>query len=258
MTSRRQENRVETFSRFLAALRKLTDDSNRGGGRSLERFIAEFARLRQLAPSRPHVERVDVISFEKFIRAVGSLAQRLRMRGDFIDVWAVAGLKRKEVRNAAVLAWLLDPKETHGRGATIFCTFMGRLAQRCEGRFPLPATICGNYLVLPENTLGGSRIDITIDGPDFIAFIEVKVDAPERDGQVPEYLSLAQGKAAGRPYCVVFLSSQRPSIDSPNIVAATWSDVAIAIEEAVGRPQGSSMSFGDRLLNQFAQYIRMF
>ena len=257
-----RETRVEKFSGFLAALQKLTEQFNReeNSRRSLERFIAEFARLKQTEPPRPKmVESVDVSRFEGFIGTLGSLAQELRMRGDFIDVWEIAGLKRNELRTAAVLAWLFDPKQTHGRGTSIFVAFIRRLAQNSKGSFPLPASICGNYAVSPENAITeSSRIDIAIDGPDFIAFVEVKIDASEREGKILEYLSLARTKAAGRPYCVIFLSPQGPSVDSPNIVAATWNDVAIAIEEVVGHTQSSSGGFGDRLLRQFAQYIRKF
>lgn len=92
-----------------------------------------------------------------------------------------------------------------------------------------------------------------------MAFVEVKIDAPEGQQQVTRYLNLAEAKAAGRAFCVIFLSveqARKLSAPSPDVIVATWKDVADAIEDAVGSSSNVLGSFGDRLLMQFAQHAR--
>jgi len=105
-----------------------------------------------------------------------------------------------------------------------------------------------------------SRVDVVIDGQDFVMIIEVKIDAPGGEQQVPRYLELAKAKATSRPYYVIFLSpKRRPELSGdPHFVAATWNDVAGAIEEVVKSTSSSFTSFVHRLLIQFAQRIREF
>jgi hypothetical protein len=45
-----------------------------------------------------------------FLKLLPTALADARRAGAFIDVWAVAGLARKEVRTTAVLGWLLDPR----------------------------------------------------------------------------------------------------------------------------------------------------
>jgi len=233
---------------------------------SLERFFTDFARLRLALTDHPAPASisVDLVGLANFLETFGRDCAKLYRLGDFIDVWSVAGLNRVETRNAAVLAWLLDANGTHGRGSSILRALIERLAKTHEGKFPLPTEISGRYAVLTEiypldNT--ENRIDIAIDGLNFVAFVEVKIGAVEGDQQVSRYLSLAEAKAAGRAYCVIFLSPERASglsTHSQFVVAATWKDVAHAIEDGVRNTSDVPGCFGDRLLIQFAQHAQQF
>jgi hypothetical protein len=263
------EDRIEALASFFSAFRtnSVSRDEQQGRIGSLERFFEEFSPLRSVLgeqpAARPAVLEGDLVGLANFFNGFGERVSELRRLGDFINVWEVAGLKRVELRNAAVLAWLLDPNQTHGCGSAILDAFIRGLATKRHGQFPLPTKVSSSYLVLTEAYLLNnmeSRVDVVIDGPDFVAIIEVKIDAPESEQQVKRYLELAKAKATSRPYYVIFLSrKRRPELsDDPHFVAATWNDVAVAIPEAIKSTSASFVSFGHRLLIQFAQHVRRF
>jgi hypothetical protein len=68
-----------------------------------------------------------------------------RRRGDLVNVWKEAGLGRNELRHAAVLAWLLNERGTHGRGSAILESWLCGL-RTLTGTMPVPtfwtARIC--------------------------------------------------------------------------------------------------------------------
>jgi hypothetical protein len=115
-----------------------------------------------------------------------------RKAGAFIDLWAVAGLARKEVRTAAVLAWLLDPQGSHGQDDL----FLQRLwkevsaASECRLGFELEAPQRSRTEINPMGDLN-NRVDIELEGRDFLVFIEVKIDAGLRQDQLQNYIELA-------------------------------------------------------------------
>jgi hypothetical protein len=217
---------------------------------SLGSFLTELARLQPTAVNTtrplktiPHGDPNELAQFFKDFIPLANLARR---QGDLINVWTIAGLSTVELRNASVLAWLFSANGSHGRGASIFQAFMKRLKQYHEGQFPISSDITDHYFIYKEKTYPDStesRVDIVIDGMDFVAFLEVKINAPEGYEQMLKYLLLAEAKARAvgkQDYCAIFLSRERASELSsklsPNanhVLTATWADVAGAIEDAV-------------------------
>ena len=259
------KNRIERLHRFFEAMHALSDQaaSENKNRSSLKHFFAEFAQFKSIIAAKPEQKtiiesQVSPVRFNEFIEHFGPLSQQLRKAGEFIDVWEISGLKRIELRNASVLAWLFNPNQTHGRGSAIFQTFIRRLAELHQEQFPLPMEFIGSYSAFTETyPLGNveNRVDIALNGTDFFVFIEVKIDAPEGDGQLDKYRELAKEKADSLgtdKYAVIYLSPKR--LQAPlNVIAATWNDVAGAIQDVA-----VSDSFGDRILLQFASYIRQF
>lgn len=259
------ERRVELLARFFAELRAATAFRRvrHTDSASLQSFLTELRRprvtLKAQETKRPKVT-IDLDRFEEFMRASRPTFSDLSRSGAFINVWAVAGLKRNELRNAAVLAWLFDPNQSHGLGSSIFCAFIQQIRKHHEGTFPLPLSTFGAYSVRTECYPFGtteSRVDIVAEGREFVAFIEVKIGAMVDERQINRYLALAKAKAAVRnsaAYCVIIMSPTRYSQLLENVIVATWNDVASAIEQLIGIPN----CIGDYLLLQFARYIRRF
>ena len=112
-------NQPNALRRFFVDFRKTSDQPGQSvrSKASLERFFADFARLK-LALAEPPAQAasiyIDLARLRTFLATLRQVTAKLYRLGDFIDVWSVAGVNRVELRNAAVLAWLLDANGTHG------------------------------------------------------------------------------------------------------------------------------------------------
>lgn len=179
--------------------------------------------------------------------------------GDSIDIWGVARLGRQEVRNAAVLAWLINPRASHGQGG---CVLQALFADLGKAR-PIWATdeaLSQVSVATEERPLGSDRdrVDIALEGPTFVIFIEVKIDAPEGEAQLIRYAQAAEAKARAqrKAHALVLFVSPRPPRDRPGgLVIVTWKSIARALEMAGSRCRPG---LSRRLLIQYAAHVRRF
>lgn len=248
---------------FFSALRASLDNAKPASIVGLRRFFLDVAKVRPkpIRPARPLPDNtVDPTRMRRFLQEFGSLEHRLRTQGDFINVWTVSGLGSNELRNTAVLSWLFDPNQSHGRGPELFKNFIQYLSSTAGKAFALRNPIHLPYSLSTEcYPLGNSesRVDIVVDGNDYVAFIEVKIEAGEGERQIERYLELACAKAKVRgigAYVVIYLSPERLSQTPINVISATWNDVAKVVEKTVDPPR----NFSDRILLQFARHILQF
>lgn len=190
---------------------------------------------------------------------VAPLAHAARARGQAINVWDVAGLKHDELRNVAVLAWLLDPRGTHGYGPAVLAAVMGLLRQRAG----LPVGIAGDETlcrtaVLTEHWPLASqrdRVDIALDGQDFTLLVEVKIRAPEGPDQLARYARSAQARrrAMGHDWAgVLYLSPRPPVCLPPQVTHIDWHDVSAILRRL------PATGFNGMLTQQFASHIDNF
>jgi hypothetical protein len=119
-----------------------------------------------------------------------------RTKGRYLNVWAMAGLKKDEVRNAAVLAKLLDPQQL----GALSRTFLANILQEIGPGYPAFSAIdtLEPYSVVTEACPLGARetrIDIVLEGCRFVLGIEVKIEALERPQQLVDYRLILQTKA---------------------------------------------------------------
>jgi hypothetical protein len=178
-------------------------------------------------------------------------------RGDLMQVWAVAGLKRNEVRNAAVLAWFLDPRGSHGFGPDILRRFLALAAEKAPEWPTWSGDLATAHVCTEERPLGSERdrVDIAIDGEDFCFFVEVKIDAPEGRDQISRYLEALREKAQvlrKQHVGVIYLSSRPASTPAQGFTSLTWRHVAKLLSEA---PESG---IAGALARQYAQHVRMF
>jgi hypothetical protein len=249
----------------------------------LQRFITSYAALRPVSPivapdsglanfldkarpilrealaAMPVIAATPMVSPQRLGAALASLQRPLRQAwedGEFLQVWSIAGLKRNELRNAAVLAWLIDPHGSHGHGPAILRGLLLAAAQ--VSLWPLQGVDLSRVRVHTEERPLGSdrdRVDIAVDGPDFILFVEVKIDADEGRHQLFRYAEAAAEKARAwrKAHALVIYLSPRTPIDPPSGVAfLTWRDVARVLSKIPARGINGS------LVNQFARHIRSF
>ncbi len=183
-------------------------------------------------------EANDVPSLAIFFGALRAPFEAVEASGVMSNPWAAATLRRDEVRNASVLRWFLDPRGGHGCGDTILVNLLERIKRHFSGFFPTnPSQWCS--VAVEESPDGDrtNRVDIQIDDPGFYLVIEVKIGAPEQDGQVKRYCDIAVTRAAGvRPWAVVFLTlnGKAPTTAGDQIghvVPIAWKHVAAALRQ---------------------------
>lgn len=149
---------------------------------------------------------IDTERLAEFFKQLSDPLKAIQHSSLSFDPWEVAGLGRKEVRNTAVLAWLLDPEGTHGFGRLPLQAFLRAIR---HSRNDIPDDYHRYCRVQVETNPTGdntNRVDIEIDADNFFLLIEVKIDAYEQQGQVARYCSEARVRAISRPWAVVFLT----------------------------------------------------
>lgn len=221
-------------------------------------FLKEVQPLLQQHRRAPST-RVTVAKVKHLLNDIHPKLHAARAAGKFMNIWSAAGLRRNELRNAAVLAWLLDPLGTHGLDDRMANAFFSRvrrsptwLGQRTDFR--------AMTVVTEERPLGSSenRVDISVTGPTFIMFIEVKIDAPEGVRQLDRYLKEIELKSASLGGCegaVVFLTRHGEPTNS-DCASLAWRDVEHALAEVA-----KSLPLSDArktMLIQFAEHIQSF
>jgi hypothetical protein len=259
MTSVTDEQRlVAGLTGFVANWRAATSDNNME--HRLARFFSD-ARPLLRAGRQPHVERRELPpeQLAECFRLLAPALAEVRSAGLIMNPWTVAGLKRAEVRNAAVLASLWSPLQ----GGALAIAFLDAFLRRIETPdHPLPATarLAKGYAVRTEHCPIGEaseRVDLTIEGEDFLIGIEVKIDAGEGEKQLERYVSSIEhwGDMRRKPAHVVFLAPF--SSRTPGVLSASWSDV-IAAARAVLPRQQPDFGFNHHLVDSFARHAAQF
>lgn len=256
------------------------------------KFFGNFRKYYVEPSSSPDIA-IDIGATEAFFTQYEKRYKRFWESGSAINIWEVAGLKRDEVRNTAILAWLLDCHGSHGQGNAFLRCFLDciksipenekakvlEMIQDCnigsayrtitERAFTKNSSIEESVKRDSEDRQSDSRVDIVIEGSDFILFIEVKIDAGEGKEQISRYVNILSECTAGRKCGLVFLtrSEKKPESikdddKSKEIAVLGWKRLANYIEKYVRRhTKGLDLQewpLWVRPVLQFCQHIRTF
>ncbi|MEA1071724.1 PD-(D/E)XK nuclease family protein [Sphingomonas sp. LY160] len=252
-----RDNLPARLSTFVERWQSTSDRDPRV--RSLEQFFHRFAAVRPRHQVRLKTRGPDLSRLRRFIEDAAAPLENLRATGSNINPWAVAGLKRTEVRNAAVLASLLSPRLCGEQAVTLLDNFCRRLPDPA-GILPSTTELRAGYSVRTEHCPVGERterVDLTIEGRTFVLGIEVKIDANEGVEQLRRYIATLSrwGRQRGKRSVVVFLAPYPPS--EPGVVAADWRDVAAAGRSIVPRLKPGA-NYHSHLLDGFVRHIANF
>lgn len=217
-------------------------------------------------PTHPHI---DVDALGAFIGRMHSPMHRLRAAGGLCNPWRVARLGRDEVRNTAVLAWLLDPAGDHGLG---FILLNAMLALVNRSQAEIPAAVAGNVRVTREAILGDdgvNRVDIEIRCHDvhqpFYLVIEAKVDAREGEAQIPRYIAAAKSGAGTSPWAIVYLTvhgldaGRTADCDYSQVLPVSWKNLARLLLRSlhdIDPSYPAYQAFSYRLAETFLRHMR--
>lgn len=258
----------QSLSSFFQALRRQSSlgrhPSSTDAG--LRAFFEAFRRLQsdKPQPPPPTSPAVDGKRLATFFEIFPRLYREQQRSGGLINPWAVSGLGRDEVRNSAVLAWLFDNNGSHGLGNAFLCAFL-RIINHGNRDPIIPSHELADYAVFPQRCSvhgGTDRVDLIVDGANFLIYIEVKIDAFEGPEQIKRYLEgmMIRAKTLRKQYStLIYLTRERQKprdLHDATIALASWQDVAEAIEAAL-REEGIKLDqLPGVLLNTLSHHLR--
>jgi len=233
----------------------------------LPEFFSEYQKYRQNWTNSPHKNELSWIKSQELEAWFLAMEQPLveARKGAFgCDPWEIAGVDRDEVRNSAVLAWLLNPKGSHGLGDSALSALLARLNLEFRDDFPkTPGNYC--FVRTEENPDGDitNRVDIEIDSENVYLLIEVKINAVEGVKQLERYGRLAESASGRRPWALLFLTTDGRKSNSAAEYAAevfnlSWRDLSRMLMTAVVPIlcQKSSTKAPSRIMSE--QIVRCF
>jgi len=254
-----------TTTRFIEGWRAARGNAQPENLTKARRFlegVRPFLRVRESKPAaRPEP---SIVAIRRFFDGLASPLALVRRSGSLIDVWSVAGIRRRELPNAAVLAWLLDVRGSHGQGPLCLAAVLDFVSRRSG--LDLSGVALDQVRVQPEERPLGSdrdRVDIVVETPDLLIFIEVKIDAVEGRAQLSRYVESAQMVAAvgaladkgpAKKILTLFLSPRPPTEQVPDVVHLTWRDLGSVLTAAANRADG----LAGALIRSFAAHTRSF
>jgi hypothetical protein len=238
-----------------------------------QRLQGFFKDFRLLQPTLSILKPEPVIDWTTHLADLGAFFQALppalqleaekRRLGSAINIWQASHLGQDEVRNCRVLAWLLDHHGSHGQGSDILAAMLDQIKPVAK-QFPTSVSARDRYWTRLESCPMGdkeSRVDIEINGAEFLLFIEVKIGAQETSDQLDRYLNIIQDKAERRKFGVIYLTKlgQLPprfkdKTDMP-ICPASWTDVISVIQMQISKLPDC---FSRVVLGQYIQHLRSF
>lgn len=240
----------------------------------LESFIGTWPELpdSELKGSTQWLSNIHTAGIEKLLNELTPFCCRIPFREMSFNPWEVVGLARKELLNASVLTWLLDPSESHGLGARPLNSLLMLLNTSATDAFPLSClSWCRlNTEVLPSGDQR-NRVDIEVDAEAFYLLIEVKIDAGCQKDQLLRYLQEAQCRSGNRPWKVLYLTpsgllpANHISENANNIVPLSWRHLANHLIRSLRkelRMEGSERDQAGFLARQsvshFLNHVRQF
>lgn len=122
--------------------------------------------------------------------------------GEKFNAFNMAQIGTEETRHSAIIASLLDPHSSFGKGLEPLKAFLrlvglDTIAERCNK---------DTVVVETERSIIGRRMDIVIDSPEFCIVIENKTITSDHDGQLEDYWEWLNTEKKSVPHQLFYLT----------------------------------------------------
>lgn len=155
-----------------------------------------------------------------------------------------AGIRCYEPSHSRLLAWLLDPAQSHGLGPT----FLREFWIRCFGKCP-PQLSPAEVTCEERNEDGDCKPDIIVRGPSWCIVIEVKIDSFEHDQQTQKYAAAWPGSR----FAYLTRAGEQPSCGA--FARVKWRQVREILDDcpAVGNAEFVLRQFADHIVRDLEE-----
>ena len=225
---------------------------------TLQTFIHVWKELsRKKNATVQQTELVDGSGWNHFFFVFSEALETSTASGNYIDLFAIDDIGRREMRYSAVLAWLLNASADHGQGRVFLDGFLEYVHRTFPDEKPLDFT--GYYEVVTEAAPDQqNRLDILIEGRSSLMVIEVKVDAREHRNQLGRYERWLE-QQPGASGQLFYLTRSGTKGSSDRALPIRWRDVADCLLDTLKRREkGSSVflhSVADIFIRQYCERI---
>ena len=175
----------------------------------------------------------DIVALEAFDRDA-DLAQFEAMLREF-NLFDVLGIARREVRHSRILAWLLNPRGTHGIGDAFLRWFLLEVATIAETQGVGNVTtreVIGWRLEQVSARAERRNIDVLVlgQGDRFACAIENKINIGEHSNQLERYRKVVERQHPDWKHVYVFLTpdGREPAKDADKAAYVPLKHEAVA------------------------------
>lgn len=198
-----------------------------------------FREIKVIAPSVHPGKNIDENALQRLLSALPDPLEKAKRAGLLCNPWEIASLNRDELRNSKVLAWLLNPRGSHGFGCLLLDELLKEVDKHLQVDFSTTRT---SYIGVRTESCPdgdqGNRVDIEIDAPAFYLIIEIKIYAPLGDKQLERYGQIASARARERPWAILYLTPHGKLPTEPGkwherVVPISWKKIASLFSNAL-------------------------
>lgn len=242
-----------TYEGLNAFLRAAAKARPPGPADRLRNFFHEWRRLSIPVTTAP-LERRD-LSLERLrsgLTALAPLQDAAKRTAADLNIWAVAGIGSDELRTSSVLAWLLNPTGSHGASDTFARVLWSAVDGQRLG-FDVSGLRRSATEVCPLAD-AADRVDVVLEGDDFVLFIEVKIHAGLQPRQLERYAAAAERSARlrGKKHYAVIYLAPNPTVLPARCLWLPWRALARALSAAA---PSIPAPFVAGAVDQFAKHV---
>ena len=179
-------------------------------------------------------------ALKKFLLDIKSL-EKITQKSNF-NPFDVLKIARAEIRHSNMLAWLLDPNESHGLGSRLVTSLVEFIVQHNfvneDAGFELLLKSKDDVIIKRE----WKNIDILIESiaGQFVICIENKIDTQDHSNQLNKYYEIIQKEKKYSGFVTVFLyltpDGRVPNEDHTDIwERISYPDIIAMIEKELGQ-----------------------
>ena len=145
------------------------------------------------------------------------------------------GMERMEIRHSAILAWLLNPQETHGLRDTFLKGFLSAALREHDAPCPSALDVSQADMTDAEVRREWRKIDILVLSPrnGWVFVVENKFHSKQHSNQLKRYMKVATKEFTGRHIQGIFLTLEDEEPEDARYAPINYTTICELIEQII-------------------------